>query len=120
MTSSLRGRIIFVGSDDVHRSPAGTSAYVAAKSLQLGLARVWAHELGADGITVNTVAPGCIPVERHEGVPAGERTAYEQTVALRRMGTPEDVAGAVSYLASPHAAFVTGAHLTVNGGTTVL
>ena len=65
------------------------SAYVAAKSAQVGLTKVWAKELGPDNITVNLVQPGWIPVERHEGL---DTTAYAAEVPLRRMGTPEDVA----------------------------
>lgn len=112
------GRIVHIGSDSVDRAPAGNTSYVAAKSAQLGMARVWARELGPDGITVNTVAPGWVPVERHAGVDPDELEEYAAKVPLRRMGTPRDVADAVAYLASDAASFVTGAYLSVNGGTT--
>jgi 3-oxoacyl-[acyl-carrier protein] reductase len=110
------GRIIHIGSDSVQGAAPGTAAYVAAKSAQLGLARVWARELGGHGITVNTVAPGWVPVERHADEPPDRLEGYRSTVPLGRLGTPDDVAAAVSYLASDEAAFVTGAYLTVNGG----
>ena len=113
------GRVIHVGSDIVERALPGSSAYAAAKAAQLGLARVWARELAPLSITVNTVAPGWVPVERHESGPAAEREGYLAQVPLGRMGEPADVAGAVSYLASDAAAFVTGVSLAVNGGFTV-
>ena len=68
---------------------------------------------------MNTVAPGWVPVERHDSIAAAEREDYLASVPLGRMGEPADVAGAVSYLASDAAAFVTGVSLAVNGGFTV-
>jgi 3-oxoacyl-[acyl-carrier protein] reductase len=116
MKAAGAGRVIHVGSDIVDRALPGNSAYTAAKAAQLGLARVWARELARHGITVNTVAPGWIPVERHEGI---ARDDYRAAVPLGRMGVPDDVAGAVAYLASDAAAFITGVRLTVNGGFSV-
>ncbi|WP_252439687.1 SDR family NAD(P)-dependent oxidoreductase [Pseudonocardia humida] len=113
------GRIVHIGSDVVRRLPLGNSAYVAAKAAQLGLAEVWAKELGPLGITVNTVAPGWIPVERHRDADPDALAAYAAGVPLGRMGEPGDVAGAVAYLASDAAGFVTGAWLPVNGGSTL-
>jgi 3-oxoacyl-[acyl-carrier protein] reductase len=119
MTAAGGGRVIHVGSDIVRRGLPGSSSYAGAKAAQLGLARVWARELAPLGITVNTVAPGWVPVERHESSPAAERRDYLDAVPLGRMGEPADVAGAVSYLASDDAAFVTGVELVVNGGFSV-
>ncbi|MFC6887265.1 MULTISPECIES: SDR family NAD(P)-dependent oxidoreductase [Actinomadura] len=112
------GRIVHVGSDVVAVGPARSSAYVAAKSAQLGLVRSWAREFGPYGVTVNFVAPGWIPTDRHEGVPADVKDEYAGALPLGRMGAPSDVAGAVAFLASDRAAFVTGQTLAVNGGST--
>jgi 3-oxoacyl-[acyl-carrier protein] reductase len=113
------GRIIQIGSDAFERALPATSAYVAAKGAQIGLTRTWARELGPFGITVNLVAPGWVPVERHADVPAGELRDYAADVPVGRMGVPDDVAAAVSFLASDAAAFVNGERLTVNGGHTI-
>jgi len=110
------GRIVHVDSEVAHLPPVGRSAYATAKAAQVGLMRAWAHELGPLGITVNSVAPGFVPVERHADVPERVRTAYVVTVPVARMGTPEEVADAVSYFASEAAGFVTGQRLVVNGG----
>jgi 3-oxoacyl-[acyl-carrier protein] reductase len=110
------GRIIQIDSEVAERPPPGRSAYVTAKNAQIGLARAWAAELAPHGITVNAVAPGFIPVERHASVPPAVLAAYLATVPAGRMGTPDDVAYAVSVLASPQAGFLTGQRLVVDGG----
>jgi 3-oxoacyl-[acyl-carrier protein] reductase len=110
------GRIVHIDSEVAHRPPPGRSAYVTAKSAQIGLMRSWARELAPSGITVNTVAPGFIPVERHADVPGGVRDTYLASVPAGRMGTPEDIAHAVSFLASDQAGFITGQRIVVDGG----
>ena len=80
--------------------------------------RQLAHELGSWGITVNMIAPGWIPVERHADYPAEQKQAYAANVPAGRMGTPQDVAPAVVYLASDEAAMVNGHTLCVDGGWT--
>jgi 3-oxoacyl-[acyl-carrier protein] reductase len=110
------GRIVHIDSEVAGRPPPGRSAYAAAKSAQIGLALSWAHELAPFGITVNTVAPGFVPVERHADVPAETRNAYLASVPAGRMGTPADIAHAVSFLASDGAGFVTGQRIIVDGG----
>jgi 3-oxoacyl-[acyl-carrier protein] reductase len=113
MRAAGGGRVILIGSDLAERAAPLTSAYVAAKNAQIGLTKVWAKELGADGITVNVVQPGWIPVERHAGI---DTDAYTAQVPLRRMGTPDDVAAMVAHLASDAGGFITGQRFTVNGG----
>jgi 3-oxoacyl-[acyl-carrier protein] reductase len=110
------GRIIQIDSEVVDRMPPGRSAYVTAKSAQVGLTRSWARELAPHGITVNSVAPGFVPVERHEHVSKATRDAYISSVPAGRLGTREDIANAVSFFASPAAGFVTGQRLVVDGG----
>ncbi|GAA3730727.1 SDR family oxidoreductase [Plantactinospora mayteni] len=113
------GRIVNIGSDLFERAAPGFSAYSAAKGAQLGLTRTWARELGQYGITVNLVAPGWIPVERHAEVPTEVLQTYADEVALRRFGSPGEVAATVAFLASPEAAFITGERIAVNGGHTI-
>jgi NAD(P)-dependent dehydrogenase (short-subunit alcohol dehydrogenase family) len=116
MRAAGGGRVVQIGSDIFERGLPRMSAYIAAKGAQLGLTRSWARELGADGITVNLVAPGWIPVERHGDLTEDDLAGYIAEVPMNRMGTPEDVAGAVAYLAGANAAFITGQRITVNGG----
>ncbi len=118
MKAAAGGRIILIGSEVVDLGNAHFSAYVAAKAAMVGLTRAWATEFGPWGITVNLVAPGWIPVERHAEVKASDLAAYAQGVPLLRQGSPSDVAEAVTYLASPAAGFITGQCLAVNGGNT--
>jgi 3-oxoacyl-[acyl-carrier protein] reductase len=93
--------------------------YVAAKGAQLGQTRSWARELGATGITVNLVAPGWIPTERHVDSTQAEFNAYSERVPMRHMGTAEDVANTVAFLAGDSARFITGQKISVNGGNTL-
>jgi 3-oxoacyl-[acyl-carrier protein] reductase len=110
------GRIVQIDSEVADRPPPGRSAYATAKNAQIGLTLSWARELAPFGVTVNTVAPGFIPVERHADVPVETRDAYLASVPVGRMGTPEDVAHAVSFLASEGAGFITGQRIVVDGG----
>jgi 3-oxoacyl-[acyl-carrier protein] reductase len=112
------GRIVNITSEVFHRAVAPFSAYVAAKGGQIGWSRSMARELAPFGITVNTVAPGWIPVERHEHVPQAEKDGYFSLIPMQRWGVPQDVADAVLYFASEQASFVTGQTLCVNGGMT--
>ncbi len=84
-----------------------------------GTARTWARELGPDNVTVNVVAPGWIPVERHGEVTAEDRAGDVAEVPLRRMGTPQEIADVVAFVASDASRFVTGERITVNGGHTI-
>jgi 3-oxoacyl-[acyl-carrier protein] reductase len=119
MKAQRWGRVINIGSEVVTRGVPNFTAYVAAKGGQNGLHRSLATELAPHGITVNMIAPGWIPVERHAEVPQAEKDAYLAGVPAKRWGIPEDVAAAALYLTSEGASFVTGQTLHVNGGLTV-
>ncbi|MFM7532645.1 MAG: SDR family oxidoreductase, partial [Rubrivivax sp.] len=81
-----------------------------------GLTRALARELGSRAITVNCVAPGFIGTDMTEGLPEAQKAALLAQIPLARLGTPEEVAYAVAFLASPLAGYVTGTELHVNGG----
>jgi 3-oxoacyl-[acyl-carrier protein] reductase len=118
MKTQRWGRFINIVSEVYHRSVSPFSAYVAAKGGQIGWTRSMAREWAGDGITVNMVAPGWIPVERHLDDPQEDKDAYLGMIPANRWGVPQDVADAVLYLASDEASFVTGQTLCVNGGLT--
>ena len=118
MKSKKWGRIINIGSEVFQRSVGNFSAYVAAKGGQVGWTRSMATELAPFGITVNIIAPGWIPVERHQNDPQSTKDTYLATVPMQRWGVPDDVANATLYFASEESAFVTGQTLCVNGGLT--
>ena len=113
------GRIINIGSEVFERGIAQFSNYVSAKGAQLGLTRSWAMELASGQITVNLVAPGWIPTERHVDDPQEMKDAYAKAVPMGHMGVAEDVAEAVAFLASDGAKFITGQKISVNGGNTL-
>jgi 3-oxoacyl-[acyl-carrier protein] reductase len=116
MRAERYGRIVHIDSEVADLPPPGSSHYAAAKSAQKGLARAWARELAPLGVTVNSVAPGFIPVERHAELPRQVLDDYLATVPAGHMGTPDDIAHAVSFLASDGAAFITGQRIVVDGG----
>jgi 3-oxoacyl-[acyl-carrier protein] reductase len=120
MKAKAFGRIIQIGSEVVELGNPNFSNYVAAKSAQLGQTRSWARELAPFGITVNLVAPGWIPTERHTGATQQEMDAYAAGVPMRHMGNAEDVGKMVAYLCSDQARFITGQKFAVNGGNTLL
>lgn len=113
------GRIINIGSEVFHLGVAPFTAYVAAKGGQNGFTRSLAHELAPWHITANMIAPGWIPVERHEKDPQSAKDGYFATIPMKRWGVPDDLAGTVLYLASDASSFVTGQNIHVNGGITV-
>lgn len=119
MKAARFGRIIQIGSEVFELGVPEFSNYVSAKGAQLGLTRSWARELAPWQITVNHVSPGWIPTERHASDPQSAKDTYAATVPMKRMGVPDDVASAVTFLASDAANFITGQKLAVNGGNTL-
>lgn len=119
MRTQKWGRIVHITSEVFEGAWPNFCPYVSAKGGQVGLAKSNAAELAADGITVNMVAPGWIPVERHAGASDEDRAEYLATAPMGRFGQPDDVARAVCYFASEENGFVTGATLAVNGGRTI-
>jgi 3-oxoacyl-[acyl-carrier protein] reductase len=119
MKERRHGRLINITSEVFHLGVSPFSAYVAAKGGQTGWSRSMAHELAPNGITVNMIAPGWIPVERHKDDPQSDKDAYFTTIPMGRWGKPEEVGWAATYLASDEASFVTGQTIAVNGGRTV-
>lgn len=113
------GRIINITSEVFNRGIAPFSAYVAAKGGQIGWSRSMANELAPFGITVNMLAPGWIPVERHANESEHDKESYRRLIPMGRWGVPADVGGTIVYLASDAAGFVTGQDIHVNGGMTV-
>jgi NAD(P)-dependent dehydrogenase (short-subunit alcohol dehydrogenase family) len=120
--AKLPGRIINIGSiySSVGSSVYRLSAYTATKAALANLTRQLAVEWAPHGILVNTIAPGWIPTEATEGgiAKAGNKERMEMFTPLARLGTPEELRGAVIFLASPASSYVTGSVLSVDGGYT--
>lgn len=116
MMKARRGRIINITSVVGHSGNPGQANYCAAKAGVEGMARSLARELGSRNITVNCVAPGLIDTDMTRVLDSQQREALLAAIPLNRLGQPEEVAAVVSFLASPAAAYVTGAIIHVNGG----
>lgn len=113
------GRIVHITSEVFEMAAPEFCPYVAAKGGQIGLAKSNAIELAPHGITVNMVAPGWVPVERHESASETDKQNYVANVPMGRFGKPSEVAAAVAFFASDEASFTTGVTINVNGGHTV-
>jgi NAD(P)-dependent dehydrogenase (short-subunit alcohol dehydrogenase family) len=116
LRASGQGRVINVASDTALWGAQKLLAYVASKGAVIAMTRSMARELGADAITVNAVAPGLTLVEATEYIPAERHRLYVDGRAIQRQQTPADVCGAVTFLLSEAAGFITGQLLAVNGG----
>jgi len=118
MAKARGGRIVQVGSVVGLTGNAGQANYAASKAGLIGLSKSLAQELSGRGITVNVVAPGFVRTDMTAALPADVQEAMKQQIPLGRFGTPEDIAGVVSFLCSDAAAYVTGQTLVVDGGMT--
>jgi 3-oxoacyl-[acyl-carrier protein] reductase len=116
MMKARHGRIIQIGSVVGSSGNPGQANYAAAKAALLGFTRSLAQEVGSRNITVNCVAPGFIDTDMTRALPEAQRGKLLERIPLGRLGTPDDIAHAVAFLASPQAGYVTGATLHVNGG----
>ncbi len=116
MMKARFGRVVNITSVVGYSGNPGQANYCAAKAGVAGLTRSLARELGSRNITVNCVAPGYIATDMTHALTDEQRLAMLATIPLGRAGTPEDVAGAVGFLVSPAASYVTGTTVHVNGG----
>lgn len=116
MVKQRSGRIINIASVVGQMGNAGQANYVSAKAGLIGLTKGAARELSGRGITVNAVTPGFIQTEMTSVLPEAVVSKMLESIPLGRLGAPEDIAAAVSYLAGPGAGYVTGQVLAVNGG----
>ena len=116
MMKARWGRIVVVSSVGAYVGAPGQSNYAASKAGLIGLARSIAREYGPRGITANVVAPGPIDTDMLATMPEDRRAALAAQVPVGRVGHPDEVAAAVSFLASDAAAYITGAVLPVDGG----
>jgi len=111
-----RGRVVNIASDTAMWGAPKLLAYISSKGAVMAMTRGMARELGPDGITVNAIAPGLTEVEATEYVPAERHALYRNGRAIKRAQVPADVCGALLFLLSDDAAFMTGQVLPVNGG----
>jgi len=116
MMKARWGRIINIGSIVGTTGNPGQANYAAAKAGLVGMTKSIAQEVASRGITANMVAPGFIATPMTDALTDDQKAAINAQIPASRMGTPEEVAAAVLYLASPEAGYVTGATLHVNGG----
>ncbi|MFM0594501.1 MULTISPECIES: 3-oxoacyl-ACP reductase FabG [Paraburkholderia] len=116
MMKARGGRIINITSVVGSAGNPGQVNYAAAKAGVAGMTRALAREIGSRGITVNCVAPGFIDTDMTKTLPEEQQTALKTQIPLGRLGSPEDIAHAVAFLASPQAGYITGTTLHVNGG----
>ncbi len=116
MMKQRYGRIVNITSVVGASGNPGQANYAAAKAGVAGMTRALARELGSRNVTVNCVAPGFIVTDMTEHLPEAQKAALMAQIPLGRLGTPEEIAATVAFLASPEAGYITGAELHVNGG----
>ena len=120
MMKARRGRIVNIASVVAVMGNAGQTNYAAAKAGMIGFTKSLAREVGSRGITVNAVAPGFIVTDMTDALGEDSRRALLDQVPLGRLGSADDVAHAVAFLASPQAGYITGETLHVNGGMSMI
>lgn len=120
MMKSRWGRIVNISSVVGATGNPGQGNYAAAKAGMVGMSKSLAYEVASRGITVNAVAPGFIETAMTDKLNDDQKSAILQQIPAGRMGTSEEIAAAVLYLASPEAGYVTGSTLHVNGGMAML
>jgi 3-oxoacyl-[acyl-carrier protein] reductase len=116
MMKARKGRIINISSVVGAMGNAGQTNYAAAKAGIHGFTRSLAREVGSRGITVNSIAPGFIETDMTNELPEAQRKSLEDAIPLQRLGSPEDIASAVLFLAGQSGRYITGETLHVNGG----
>jgi len=116
MMKARSGRIINIGSVVGTMGNPGQANYAAAKAGVIGFSKALAQEVGARGVTVNTVAPGFIQTDMTEALNESQRADLESRIPLGRLGEVSDIAAAVAFLASDQASYITGETLHINGG----
>jgi 3-oxoacyl-[acyl-carrier protein] reductase len=116
MIKQRSGRIIAIGSVVGQTGNAGQTSYAASKAGLMGFAKSLAREIGSRGITVNVVAPGLIDTDMTKAIADKAQAGWAGQIPLARLGTVDDVAAAVCFLASDEASYITGHVLAVNGG----
>ncbi len=116
MSKQRVGRIVNISSVVAQMGNAGQANYVSSKSGLIGLTKTAAQELASRNVTVNAVTPGFIESDMTDVLPEKVREAYLERIPLKRLGSAEDIAGAVAFLVSEDAGYITGQVLSVNGG----
>jgi 3-oxoacyl-[acyl-carrier protein] reductase len=110
------GRVVAISSSLSRFASEGFGAHAAAKSALDGAVRVLSRELGPSGVTVNVVAPGLVETDATAHQPAEMKQAIARFTPLKRVGVPEDIGGAVAFLCTEEARWITGQYLPLNGG----